>query len=212
MTDRRAACLGLLCVLGVSLAGCKIVPISEVGAGAATAFDAEAYTAGLWTEQALPHFSSAARPAADVMPRIVADLAGAGTEFGHRAGEGSPWSFVVSGTGVVTAKNTESRAGTLAVTLEGAAGPIEAVLQIGPVIRGNAIRDALPFVSFQDFTNQLEYADVGKALTARAVAGFSGNVDAIAVGDSVNFTGAISMAGAADKLLVTPVILEKAAP
>ena len=41
----------------------------------------------------------------------------------------------------------------------------EVVLQIGPVLRGTSIRDALPTVSFDQFVNQIQYADVaGKTL------------------------------------------------
>lgn len=208
---RRTLGYGLFILAAVALSGCKIVPIAdEEAAVAANAFNAESYAQGIWAEQALPHFAQSAHSVTEVIPAIVADLGAAGTSFGYRAGEGSPWSFVVSGTGKVTAKNTESRAGTLDVAVDGVADPL--VLQIGPVIRGNAIRDALPFVAFKDFTNQMEYANAGKALTALAVAGFAGNVEPIAVGDTVSFTGAISMAGASDKLLVTPVTLEKAAP
>lgn len=212
MIDRRAACLALVLALALPLVGCKVVPIAEEGAAAATGFDATAYAVGLWTEQALPHFSSTAKPAAEVIPAIIADLEDAGTEFGYRAGEGSPWSFIVSGTGTVTAKNTESRAGTLVIAIDGAAVPTEATLQIGPVIRGNAIHDALPFVSFKDFTNQIEYANAGKALTAQALEGVAADIDAIVVGDRVEFTGAISMAGSSDRLLVMPVAIKKAVP
>lgn len=210
MFSRRVACLAVVFAAVLSLAGCKIVPISEQGALEPAGFDAAGYATELWTSRALPHFADSARPVAEVVPAIIADLGTAGTEFGYRAGEGSPWSFIVSGTGVVAAKNTESRAGTLEVAVEGLADPV--VLQIGPVIRGNALRDGLPFVTFQNFTNQIEYADAGKALTALAVAGFSANVDAIAVNDAVNFTAAISMANAADRLQFTPVTLEKTAP
>ena len=212
MIDRRAACLGLVLALALPLASCKIVPIAEVGATAAAGFDAAAYATGLWTEQGLPHFSSTAKPAAEVIPAIMADLDVAGTEFGYRSGEGSPVSFIVSGSGTVTAKNTESRAGTLVLAIDGAAAPTEATLQIGPVIRGNAIRDALRFVSFKDFTNQIEYADAGKALTALALEGVAADAEAIVVGDRVEFTGAISMAGPSDRLLLTPVALKKVAP
>lgn len=208
MINRRLACLALAVVL--PLAGCKIVPIADEQAAAPAGFDAAAYADGIWASRVLPHFSESAKPVAEVIPAIVADLPAAGTKFGYRAGEGSPWSFVVTGTGTVAAKNTESRAGTLDVAVEGVDGPV--VLQIGPVIRGNAVRDALPFVAFKDFTNQIEYADAGKALTALALANFAGNVEAIAVGDTVTFTGAVSMASASDRLQVTPVVLEKATP
>lgn len=208
MINRRLACLALAVVL--PLAGCKIVPIADEQAAVPAGFDAAAYANGIWTSQVLPHFSQSAKPVAEVIPAIVADLPAAGAEFGYRAGEGSPWSFIVTGTGTVAAKNTESRAGTLDVSVEGVDGPV--VLQIGPVIRGNAVRDALPFVAFKDFTNQIEYADAGKALTALASANFASNVEAIAVGDTVTFTGGVSMASASDRLQVTPVVLEKTAP
>ncbi len=225
MINRRVACLALVLAAALPLAGCKVVSIAGVLAAEAPRFDGAAYAAELWESRALPHFSDSAHPAAEVLSAIIADLPAAGTKYGYRAGEGSPWSFIVSGTGAVTAKNTESRAGTLELSVAGVAAPV--TLQIGPVIRGTAIRDALPFVSFKDFTNQIEYADAGKALTALALAGFTGNVESIAVGDSVDFLGAISMAGstrfrpaclafsmagASDKILVTPVSIARAAP
>ena len=36
-------------------------------------------------------------------------------------------------------------------------------MQIGPAMRGTAIRDALDFVSFNDFTNQIDFARFGKS-------------------------------------------------
>jgi predicted lipoprotein len=211
MIDRRFACFGVLLAMALPLAGCKIVPIAQEQTAEAAGFNATTYAQGLWSTKALPHFTASAKPAVEVIPAIISNLPGAGDKFGYRPGEGSPWNFIVSGAGTVTAKNTESRAGTLVLALD-AATPIEVTLQIGPVIRGNAVRDALPFVSFKDFTNQLEYADAGKALTALAVEGIAADIAALAVGDHVEFTGAISMAGASDKLLVTPVALKKASP
>jgi predicted lipoprotein len=38
----------------------------------------------------------------------------------------------------------------------------------GGGIRGTALRDALPFIQFSQFTNQLEFARVGNALNDRA--------------------------------------------
>lgn len=206
MIRRQFAILALACAV-IPLSGCKIVPIAEEAA-APVGFDAAGYAAGLWTTQALPFFAETARPVAEVVPAIMANLEAAGTEYGYRAGEGSPWSFVVNGTGTVMAKNTESRAGTLDVAVEGLPEPV--VVQIGPVIRGNAVRDALPFVSFKDFVNQLEYANAGKALTALAYEAIQPGAEAVAVGDVVTFTGAIAVSRAGDKVMVTPVSLEVA--
>ena len=55
----------------------------------------------------------------------------------------------VTGSGTVAAKNTTSRAGTLTVVAE---GENEVTVQIGPVVRVNSTRHALPFVSFEDLT------------------------------------------------------------
>ncbi|MDB5474412.1 MAG: hypothetical protein JWP99_1715 [Devosia sp.] len=207
MIDRCFAVFALVFPL-VPLAGCKIVPIVEEQAAVPAGFDAAGYADGIWTAQALPFFSETARPVAEVVPAIVADLEAAGMQFGYQAGEGSPWSFVVNGSGEITAKNTESRAGTLEVAVEGLAEPV--VVQIGPVIRGNAVRDALPFVSFKDFVNQIEYANAGKALTALAHAAIAEAAEAVAVGHIVSFTGAIAVSRPGDNIVVTPVSLEVA--
>jgi predicted lipoprotein len=70
----------------------------------------------------------------------------------------------------------------------------------GPVIRGTALRDALPFIQFSQFTNQLEYARVSNALNDRAVkVAESAHVKA---GDTVRYAGAGSKDG------VVPVMLE----
>lgn len=209
MLTRRGALKALAIGGGLlALSACKIVPIGDK-IGETAAFDATGYAEGLWASQALPHFASAAKPIVDVLPAIAADIGAAGATYGYRpATEGSAWTFVVSGRGTVTAKNTESRAGTLTVAVEGAAPPLEVAMQIGPVVRGNAVRDSLPFVSFKDFTNQLEFADVGKAFTALSVTATTEAAQAAAVGDVVTFIGVMSLNTSSDKILVTPVSLE----
>ena len=49
------------------------------------------------------------------------------------------------------------------------AGPQQITLQIGPVVKGTAIRDSLPFFSFANVTNQIEFAQVGRAFNERAL-------------------------------------------
>lgn len=210
MANSRAAAVLVALALVAPLGGCKIVSTAGGNAVQDAAFDAEAYAAGLWDDRIVPLFQSEAKPAATVIPAIVADLEAAGAAYGYRPGEGSPWAFVVTGSGTVEAINTESRAGTLDVALEGAEPPLVVTLQIGPVIRGNAIRDALPFVSFKSFINQLEYADAGKAITALAAQGFSSAVEGLEVGDRITFSGAVTMSRSSDRLQITPAILEEA--
>lgn len=212
MTKRRLAAI-LLAIGAVSfLGGCKIVSTSDESVGPAKGFDAVSYAADLWEERILPLFRAEARPAAPVLAAIAEGLDAAGETHGYRPGEGAPWAFVISGTGTVQAINTKSRAGTLDLALEETDPPLVVTLQIGPVIRGNAIRDALPFVSFKDFTNQLDFAEAGKAITALAAEGFAATLEGLAVGDRVSFSGALTLTRASDKVQVTPVLLEELAP
>jgi len=204
--------LAVVLTLAAPLAGCKIVPMGEDGVQEEAGFDAKGYASTIWSDRGFAYFGENAKPVTSVLPAIAADLDVAGPQYGTRPGEGSPWSFVVTGTGTVAEKNTESRAGTMVVDLDGATGPMQATVQIGPVIRGNAVRDALPFVSFKDFINQLEFADAGKALTALAVGGVEANIAELSVGDQVTFTGALSVASSSDRMLITPVVLEKVTP
>ena len=44
-----------------------------------------------------------------------------------------------------------------------------ATVQIGPVIRGTALRDAVSFIRFNDFANQFEFAAVSNALHERVL-------------------------------------------
>lgn len=208
---RRAMIVAGASALALALAGCKVVPIPTNEERAALGFNAKAFAQGLWTAKALPHFAQGAKPMPEVLQAISTDLEAAGTKYGYRAAAvGSPWSFIVSGEGTVVSKNTQSRAGTIVLALDGAQPPAEITLQIGPVIRGNAIRDSLPFITFKDFTNQLEFADAGKALTALALEGIQPSLATVAEGQRVKFTGAILLNTKSDKIIVTPVTLAAA--
>ncbi len=205
MSARRLSLLAFALLLPMGMGGCKVVSITENKATEARAFDAKAYADGVWTQKALPHFAASAQPLAELLPAIASDIDAAGAKFGYRpASEGSPWGFVVIAAGTIKAINTKSRAGTLTLTTE--AGDI--TVQIGPVVKGNSIRDLLPFVSFKDFTNQIDFADAGKALTAAAMAGLGGVVPALTEGQRIEVIGAFTLSKPSDTVLITPVSIK----
>ena len=74
----------------------------------------------------------------------------------------------VKGRAVVTSVDTRSRVGLALLDLTPADGRADGALQIGPVLRGTALRDALEFVKFGDFVNQIAFAEVATALNERA--------------------------------------------
>lgn len=206
---RRAVLVGLAGIGAAALSGCVIVPIAKEQKIEGDQFDPEKYAEGIWASKAVPYFTGNAKPLPDVLAAIQSDFAAAGQKYGYRpATEGSPWTFVVAGTGTVGAKNTTSRAGTMTVAIEGTDAPV--TLQIGPVVKGNAVRDALPFVAFQDFTNQIQFADVGKALTTLALGDISAAAAAAQPGQKLSFVGAMSLNSKSDKVLITPVSLKAA--
>ncbi|CFQ82699.1 MULTISPECIES: DUF2291 family protein [Yersinia] len=74
-------------------------------------------------------------------------------------------SHFVRFSGKVVAVDTEGREGTIKIAVEGD----EQALQLGPIVKGNAIRDASTFIRFEDFKNQVQYAQLSKALSKRAL-------------------------------------------
>lgn len=210
ISSRAAMAALVLAVTCATLQGCKIISIAdETAAEQAKGAGITDRAAQAWTGEGAAYFAKAAKPATEVLPAIRANLDDAGRIYGYRqAAEGAPWTFVVSGSGTVKAKNTQSRAGTLVVTLDGADPATDVTLQIGPVVRGNAVRDGLPFISFKDFENQLDYADMGKALNAEALKAIEGPAAALEAGGKVDFVGVISLSSSSEKVLITPVSLK----
>lgn len=64
-------------------------------------------------------------------------------------------------------------------------------IQIGPVIRGNAIRDATGF-KFEDFTNQVQFAQLSRAYNREAVKELP-KIDSQWVGKKVNVLFAVTL-------------------
>jgi predicted lipoprotein len=112
----------------------------------------------------------------------------------------------VRGQGVASRVDRSSRVGRLPVMLPGGRA---VTLEVGPVIQGTTVRDALSFVHYSDFTNQLDYADAANALNDRVLA-LLDVVDLEAVaGRVVTFVGACSTSPArgGDAIEITPVLL-----
>jgi predicted lipoprotein len=156
-----------------------------------TAFDANAFVDSVWDSKVMPAAAGA--------PDIAQVFGG---------GKAPPAGAVlVRGAGRVLRVDTTSRSGLMYVDVAPFDGRADAALQIGPVLRGTALRDALPFIQFSQFVNQLEFARVGNALNDRvwksALAALP--KDHLA-GLTVTFAGAAVTAGGLAE--VVPVKLE----
>lgn len=146
-----------------------------------------------------------AADAREIFAALQADPEAAGAKYGRRESN-NPYNYLVKGAGTVTAVNTKSRAGTLAVHMENR----DVLLQIGPVVTGTAVRDATGLVSFNQFTNQLDYADVSKEMNTRAVkAALAGRQAESFLGRAISFTGSFTYdPKGAGPIKITPVKID----
>lgn len=149
-----------------------IRPIDEVKTAA---FDAGTFARAAW-------------------PRIVGEAMQTAADVSKlNPASGSPAAAArfLKGTGVVLAVDRKSRVGVLRVRVA-AEQPVTVAIQIGPVIRGTALRDASPFIQFSDFRNQFDFAAAANALNdhvLRTVIG-AAPLDRL-VGSTITFVGAI---------------------
>ena len=207
-------------VLAASTGGCRLVQntneaeargpaASTQTAGATASSKLEVMAQEMWKSKVLPYFQEKATDLSILAPAIKAGLDGAGKQYGFRpGGEGTPWSFATHFTGRVVAASTQTRAATAAIDLDGD-GKADATLQLGPVIRGTALRDALPFVNFSSFADQIEFASFSRALNDHA---YKSVLEVLPRGGlpgrQVSGRGAFTMRAPSDEILITPVALE----
>jgi predicted lipoprotein len=192
------------------LTGCKIVSNKDLAADTSSAqsFDAKAYVEKIWDAKVVPAFAQAIDLAA-LLPEIAKDPDAAGKAHGRNGGSGNPWSYAVKGKGMVAAVDTTSRRGLVTLELAGATPPVKVVLQIGPVVFGSALRDSLPFIQFGDFVNQIQFAQVSRALNDNAVAALRKAIDPKSLtGKTVEFAGGATISSASGPITVTPVTVK----
>jgi len=208
----RRRFFGVLSVVAASLAvgGCKIVATPARKAGGADegnggGFDPDAMVNAMWDAKVMPYLAAKAGALPDVTALVGSNPDEAGRKYGYRAKEGSePWTFVVNIDGRIVSAETTSRAATISVDTKGD-GKIAAVVQIGPAMRGTALRDSLDFVSFNDFKNQIDYAQFGKAFNQRVAKTILAQLprDSL-VGRNVKILGAFTLESGDRPPLVAP--------
>jgi predicted lipoprotein len=148
----------------LALSGCKFVKTAdEQKEAAAAVFDPDKRVAEIWDPKVIPYLEKRAGAFADVSAMIASNPDAAGQKFGHKAKEGNaPWAYVATVDGTIVAAETKSRAAYVDVDINADQKPDVRVF-IGPAIRGTALRDSLDFVDFNEFKNQIEWAQFGKS-------------------------------------------------
>jgi len=180
--------LGTALVMG-ALAILRPWTVRPIQSSQPKAFDAAAYVADAWPRV----LDEAERSALEIQAARFAAAA--------QRGGGSPLSrrpIFVTVTGIVIEVDRRSRVG-VAHMRAGTGSPELIAVQVGPVLRGTALRDAVRFLSFTDFANQSEFAAVSNALNDRVLRDVLGGLDVASLqGRTIAVIGAASFAGEGD--------------
>lgn len=185
----------------------KSIRPGNVGSSSAAAQDQTSYVGQIWDSKLMPTVKEKAVDLDMLMDGLIIDEEGTSKKYGNKVG--GPYNFLVKFEGTVTEVNTESRAGKvkLDVTLKSARPDV--LLQIGPVIQGYSVRDAVGFISFEQFTNQIEFADVADQINNRLYEQVIKPIDfKAAQGKTLSIYGAFTLDSGLTKIVVTPVIIE----
>lgn len=214
------AAVALLILLTI-LPGCTVVKIGEEQSDGddqyatwtktGTGFQASEYVEAVWTDRIIPAYEEQSVEYETLMTALQEDRQAAIDQYGLVRQTGEPFTvFKVRGTATVVEFDDSSRNGVITVDLEPADGTVDATLQVGPVIRGTAIRDSVEFIRFTDVGNQLQFADLAGELNARMRRDSVEPLDLESIeGKSISFMGSFRLTedDSIEDIVITPVMI-----
>jgi predicted lipoprotein len=168
--SRRAAVAGVCLILLGCRAPWTVRSLQDVEAASSNAapFDAARFVDSIWRSQ-------------------VAPAAARGEDFLQWRAQGMTRPGLVQGQGSVV--RVDSPAQLLLLAVASRDGQADAAVRFAG-IHGTALRDALPFVQFSQFVNQVDFARASNALNARAAElAVQALGNGIAPGTLVHFAG-----------------------
>lgn len=200
--------------LGTALSGCKLVKTSEVEAqGAANTEQTDTarmavYAEEIWEARVMPLVKENLVPLPALRAELAKGLDVAGKAHGLRPeGEANPWNFAASGSGTIVESKLKSRAAKLQVDTD-SDGKADVTVQLGPIIRGTALRDAMPFLIFTDFRDQIEFAKLAGALNTKAHEQLTlPDPETDVIGQTVQFEGVFTLRQVGDVPEIVPTAL-----
>ena len=197
----------------LSLSGCKLVknlPEGEQAVAAGASGDTvrtEQRIAETFETELLPYVHDKALEIPAFRAALAKGLDAAGKAHGNRgSGAGAAWNFAVKGEGVIVSAKLDTRARVAELDTNGD-GAADVTVQLGPVIRGNALRDIAPFYNFDDFRDQIEFAKLGRALNDR-ISAMIKLPDGDLMDRHMAFTGVVTLKKADEAIMVTPISVD----
>lgn len=137
----------------------------------------------------MPAIVNSAVDASALLNAMSSSMDDAKHKYGRSSG-GDTWYFNVRGEGKVLSVDNSSRSGLLEINVLPQDRHPDVSIQIGPVVRGSALRDSTGLISFSNFVNQLDFADVATDLNNKALQTVLSSIDSkTLVGKTVSFVG-----------------------
>lgn len=193
--------LAALVVVAIGLDTTYRDPDAPTAAGEA-AFDPQRFGEENFEPKVVPALEERAVELTELIPALRDDQEGASEQFGHREGA-SPYNFSVRGEGVAG----RAEGGLMPVKVRGLKNTTVSI-QVGPAINGTALRDASGLINFNQFVNQVDYADAATALNNQVKAKVLEGIDPKSLeGKRVSFLGAFTLLDPS-VVTITPVQLE----
>lgn len=152
-----------------ALGGCRIVSTQELADLKNPPNPHMANIDQTWQQKIVPQIAGEARAADELMRQLNAasDFDSACKQYGWRSQEENPCVFAVRVSGTVEKVDTASRSGK--VIIKDSRGE-SVVIQLGPTIRGTALRDGYKGVSYQDFNDQVLFGNYSRTINEHAAA------------------------------------------
>jgi predicted lipoprotein len=173
-----------------------------------TAFDKVKFVDSIWESKVIPTVDKNAVALDTLVPAIQKNADAAAKQYGNNIG--GAYNFMVQFSGKVGKVDTSSLTGTVTVDADYAGAMLPVKIQIGPIILGTALRDAVRFITFEQFTNQMQYGGVSDELNSRVTQNVISKLSLKSlVGKRLSVKGAFTYDGTnAKNILVTPVIVK----
>ncbi len=181
MTVKNFTKWSLIPLCCLSLIGCDIVKLDENGKPIIPMSAEEAASLKNLTPDVL-----AERFWGDILKEAQSG-ASASIKDHHVDGKASEFVRI---NGVVSLVDDSKKTATMVVTQD----QYDISVQIGPIIRGNSIRDAASFINFDDFKNQVQFARLSKELNKKAMENFT-RPDSSWTGATVDILAAVTYKG-----------------
>ena len=97
------------------------------------------------------------------------------------------------------------KAGYLTVKLDGYEGETAVNVQVGPVFKKSSVRDYLSFINVNDYSDQIEFAQLSQNITAYIYENVIADTDIGSLtGKRIEFYGCFTYENN-DKVLITPI-------